>query len=561
MHQPEYRNLLTGQYQLPWTYLHVIKDYVDMAAHLEAVPDACAVVNFAPVLLDQIADYAAQVQAWRSRGEEIRDPLLAALVADPLPGDAAVRHKLIRECLRANEQRLIGRFPAYRRLADIAGWLESHPDALHYLSDQYLIDLLMWYHLAWLGETVRRGDERVQRLIAQETDYSPADRRLLLEVIGELLDGVIGRYRVLAESGRVELAMSPYAHPIVPLLLDIRSALEAMPDAELPQLAHYPGGETRARWHLQQGLETFERYFGFTPAGCWPSEGSVSEATVCLLGEYGFRWTATGGSVLAHSLAHSFPKSSAIDADDEVRNVHRAYHTIESPVACFFRDDGLSDLIGFTYSEWHADDAVANLVHHLENIAVACREQPGSVVSIILDGENAWEHYPENGYYFLSALYRRLAELPGIRLTTFSRHLEQAGVAPHSLPKLVAGSWVYGTFSTWIGDKDKNRGWDMLGDVKQCYDRVLASGRLDEATVAAATAQLAACEGSDWCWWFGDYNPASTVSDFEALYRQHLTHLYHLLGETPPAYLTETFTHGRGAPATGGVMRPGRPAE
>lgn len=563
MHQPEYRDRSTGEYQLPWTYLHVIKDYIDMVAHLEAVPAACAVVNFAPVLLDQIDDYAAQVRAWRAAGEPlgpavgISDPLLAALVSDPLPVGRAARQRLMHDCLRANEQRLVKRFPAYQRLAGIAHGIEACPDAVDYLAERYFVDLLMWYHLAWLGETVRRSDERVQGLIAQGGDYTQADRRTLMNVIGELLDGVIARYRAVADSGRLELAMSPYAHPIVPLLLDIHSAREAMPDAELPRLDHYPGGEARARWHLERGLETFSRYFGDRPAGCWPSEGSVSEATLRLLGEYGFRWAASGGSVLDHSLAQSHAEAGG----DEVHSTHRAYRTIESPVACFFRDDGLSDLIGFTYSEWHADDAVANLVHHLENIAAACQDQPGSVVSIILDGENAWEHYPENGYYFLSALYERLSTHPDIRLTTFRRHLDEAAAPLHVLPALVAGSWVYGTFSTWIGDKDKNRAWDMLGDAKQCYDRVLSSDRLDEAAQRAATEQLAVCEGSDWCWWFGDYNPSSTVSDFERLYRMHLTRLYQVLGETPPAYLSETFTRGRGAPATGGVMRPGRPAE
>ncbi len=557
MHQPEYRDRLTGEYQLPWTYLHAIKDYVDMAVHLETVPGACAVVNFAPVLLDQIADYAGQLSAWKNSAQDLRDPLLAALVAEPLPTDETLRRRLINACMRANEQRLIGRFSAYQRLADIAAWTEAHPDTLHYLSDQYLIDVLMWYHLAWLGETVRRSDERVQRLIEQESHYSLADRHTLMTVIGELLNGVIARYRALAESGRIELSMSPYAHPIVPLLLDMHSAREAMPVAKLPKLEQYPGGEARARWHLERGLETFQRYFAHTPVGCWPSEGGVSEATLRLLGEYGFRWTASGGSVLGNSLA----RSGAADADDEARSVHRVYRTAEAPVSCFFRDDTLSDLIGFTYSEWHADDAVANLVHHLENIAEACQAQPGSVVSIILDGENAWEHYPENGYYFLSALYARLAQHPDLRLTTFRRHLDAATAPPRVLPTVVAGSWVYGTFSTWIGDQDKNRGWDLLGDAKQCYDRVLASGCLDADAVSAATEQLAICEGSDWCWWFGDYNPASTVSDFERLYRLHLSHLYQLLGEVSPDYLSEIFTQGRGAPATGGVMRPGRAPE
>ncbi|VAW73946.1 Amylopullulanase [hydrothermal vent metagenome] len=64
MHQPQYCDLSSKEYRLPWTYLHAIKDYVDMAAHLEAVPAARAVVNFAPVLLEQLDDYATQISGF-----------------------------------------------------------------------------------------------------------------------------------------------------------------------------------------------------------------------------------------------------------------------------------------------------------------------------------------------------------------------------------------------------------------------------------------------------------------------------------------------------------------
>jgi alpha-amylase/alpha-mannosidase (GH57 family) len=223
-------------------------------------------------------------------------------------------------------------------------------------------------------------------------------------------------------------------------------------------------------------------------------------------------------------------------------------------MSCFFRDDGLSDLIGFTYASWHADDAVNNLVHHLENIAHCCRAHPEHVVSIIMDGENAWEHYPENAYFFLGALYRRLSEHPAIELTTFSDCLKT--VPAKNLKQLTAGSWVYGTLSTWIGEPDKNRGWDMLGDAKHAFDA--AAGRLGAEQLERARRQLAVCEGSDWFWWFGGDNPAATVADFEQLYRQHLTNLYQLIGAEPPEYLAQVFTRGGGAPVHGGAMRPGQ---
>lgn len=564
MHQPAYYDWHKEQYKLPWTYLHGIKDYVDMAAHLEAVPNARAVVNFAPTLLEQIDDYVQQIQTFLRDGTPIRGPLLAALNSHPVhtpfleqaadgsneePSEISpivkARLDLIDRCLRANQKRLIQRFKPYQELAELAGQLKQNPKLIEtYLDEQYLIDILMWYHLAWLGETVRRSDDRVKALIEKGRKFNDTDRRQLLEIIGELLSGIIPRYKALAESGQIELSVTPYAHPIMPLLIDTFSASEALPDIDLTNISCYPDGKDRVRWHMREGIKTFEQHFGFTPQGCWPSEGGVCEISVRLMEEFGIRWVASGASVWQNSLKK---------AEQEHQSLHRPYSLPNTPVRCFFRDDHLSDLIGFDFSKWHADDAVANLVHHLENIARDAPQSGAQVASIILDGENAWEHYPENGYHFLSTLYQKLSEHPELELTTFSDCLD-TGVA--ELSTLVAGSWVHGTFSTWIGNKDKNRGWQMLIKAKHVFDHI--APRLEPEAREAAERQLANCEGSDWCWWFGDYNPSDAVRDFDSLYRLHLAHLYRLLGETPPDYLGHSFSHGGGDPASGGTMRKGQ---
>ncbi|MBE0434515.1 MAG: glycoside hydrolase [Methylomicrobium sp.] len=546
MHQPEYRDLQTGEFQLPWTYLHVMKDYIDMIAHLEAAPEAKAVVNFAPILLEQIEDYARQVGRYLHDRISFKDPLLAALVAPSIPSDPDARLKLVKDCMRANRERQIGRYPTFQKLVKMAEWMEQNHDALSYMNSQFISDLLAWYHLAWMGESVKLTDVRVKRLIAKGSGYTLHERIEIVEVIGEQLSTAICRYKALARKGRIELSVTPYAHPIMPLLIDIKSTLQAMPDAPLPELDTYPGGEERVKWHLKHGVETFKRFFGFTPRGCWPSEGAVSTETLKMLSEFGFDWAATGGNVLHNSL-----RLSGIDSVSP----HHPFRASGTGIPCFFRDDGLSDLIGFEYSKWHADDAVADLVNHLEQIHKH-DTSTDKVVSIIMDGENAWEYFPQNGYHFLSALYKRLSHHPEIQLTTFSECLDQA-IEIQTLPNLMAGSWVYGTFSTWIGDVDKNRGWDMLGDAKWAFDKVVSTGRLTEEQLALAEHQLAICEGSDWFWWFGDYNPGEAVSSFEKQFRLNLSNLYLLLGEDPPAYLALSFTQGSGAPAMGGTMRPG----
>lgn len=547
MHQPSYQDPIQHCYEAPWTYLHGIKDYVDMVAHLEAEPHAQAVVNFTPTLLEQIADYTEQLQLAAAGRDGLRDPLLNALAGPVLPVEPRQRLVLIQAALRIDRTQVIERFTPYRRLARLADWvLDQHPDALGYLSDQFLTDLLVWYHLAWLGETVRRTDPRAQRLIEQGGHYSMADRLLLTGLMAELMASIIPRYRRLAESGRIELSVTPYSHPILPLLLDFKAAHQTRPQAPLPLSPAYPGGEARAQWQIREAKAVFHRHFGIEPVGAWPAEGGVCRRTVALLRENGFRWIATGQGVLRHSLPTDHPSS---------QQLYQPYRLPDGPV-CFFRDDDLSDRIGFRYRNWHGDDAVADLIHELERLADE-ESPPGRVVSIILDGENAWEYYPANAYYFLSALYRQLTAHPRLRLTTFSRLLDSLHpetIAP--LDRLVPGSWVYGDFSTWIGDHDKNRAWDMLVEAKGVFDRVMTQGRLAAAEAEAARHQLAHCEASDWFWWLGGDNSATNVAQFERLFRLHLAALYQILGEGVPDDLTRPFAQGL-AEGAGSTMRGG----
>jgi alpha-amylase/alpha-mannosidase (GH57 family) len=531
MHQPVYWDLHTGLYQLPWVYLHGIKDYVDMAAHLEAVPAARAVINFVPTLLEQLDDYVQQIQAYFETAEPLRDPLLAALISDEVEID------LLTLCMRANRQRLIERFAPYHELVEIGKWIQKNPHTQIYANPQYYADLVMWYHLAWLGETVRREDARVTALMEKARHFDHADRQQLLKIIGELLSSIIPRYQALAKTGQVELSFTPYAHPILPLLLDLQVARETQPSLALPEHSDYPDGEARARWHIRRGIEVFEQYFGFKPQGCWASEGGISTETVRLLSEFGLRWVASGENVLRNSLQRLGQGS---------QSTHQAFHLPQQTTRCFFRDDHLSDLIGFQFAKWHADDAVNHLVAQLETLA----NSDAKVVSIILDGENAWEYYPENAYYFLSTLYTRLAENPHLSLSTFSDCSELPAT---ELSKIVAGSWVYGTFSTWIGDRDKNRGWDMLIEAKQVYDNWI--NNLSAEQQQRATRQLAICEGSDWFWWFGDYNHSDSVRDFDGLYRLHLAHLYHELQQPVPENLTYALSVGNDNAANIGTMR------
>jgi alpha-amylase/alpha-mannosidase (GH57 family) len=556
MHQPPYRDALSGRYILPWTWLHAIKDYTDMAAHLETVPGAKAVVNFTPVLIEQVEDLSGAVRNALQAGVPLPDMLLATLTDAPLPAEPALRLQLLGACMRADRENLIRRHSVFAELVDLALAMNT-VERVGYASDQMLHDLAVWYLLAWMGESVRRDDPRVAQLERKARGFDAADRRLLLELVGELLAGVLPRFRALADAGRCELAVSPYSHPILPLLFDFDAARDGEPGCGLPLSPSYPGGAERATWHMRRAVECYERVFGRKPRGCWPSEGAISAAAIGAIETAGFDWLATSESILRPSLQRSgVPVPSDTAAAEKL--LYQGFALPGSKVACHFRHDGMSDLIGFTYSKWHGDDAALHFVHEVNALAERTAGSAARVLLVALDGENAWEYYPFNGWFFLNAMYTQLAKHPNLRLATLSELIDEqraAGIAPAVLPKLRAGSWVYGTLSTWMGDADKNRGWDLLCAAKRAFDEVLSTGRFAEADRVRAEHQLAACEASDWFWWFGDYNPSAAVRDFDELFRHQLTSLYRSLNLEPPATLLLPISAGRGAPEAGGVMR------
>ena len=548
MHQPDYRDHQSGEHVLPWVYLHSIKDYTDMADHLERHPAVRAVVNFVPVLLDQIEDYCRQFDTG-----EFREPLLRLLATPDLTRISAADRKLLLDaCFRSNHHTMLAPFPHYKRLHDLYEKLAPEGDAaLAYLSGEYFADLLTWYHLAWTGETERRRRPLVAELMSKGEGYQLEERQSLLQLIGDILRGLVPRYRALQERGQIELSATPDTHPLAPLLLDFQSARESQPDAPLPLASTYTGGRQRLVAHIEAAQASHARRFGAPPTGMWPAEGAISTGVAQQLAEHNCTWLASGEGVLRNSIANF--------GGNPERAAYRPWSLPAAPgLSLFFRDERLSDLIGFEYARWHGRDAAQHLIGQLEGILADTAPGERPVVSIILDGENAWEHYPYNGFFFFEDLYGLLEKHPRIRTTTYAEILARPTAqrpTAAQIPGITAGSWVYGTLSTWIGDTEKNRAWDLLCAAKQSYDMVLGSGRLTSEESAMAERQLAICESSDWFWWFGDYNPAQAVASFDRLYRRNLANLYRLLKLVPPAQLDVPISQGSDTAATDGTMR------
>ncbi len=552
MHQPDYRDSVSGEVLEPWTYLHALKDYVDMAGHLERHPDVRAVVNFTPVLIDQLEALAAELANGNSRER------LARLLREPDLGRIALSDKqwLLEHGFRCNHPTMLAPFQGYAELWRIRQSFEDDlAGAALYLGEAYFADLITWYHLAWTGETTRRDVPLVRELIKKGAGFTLADREALYALNCEVISQIVPRYRRLAERGQIELSTTPYSHPLAPLLLDFKCVREALGSAAIPANAAYPGGQARVDWQIERAQARHAEVFGAHARGMWPAEGALSDEFLSRLSSSRVQWVMTGEAVLTNSL-----KVLGQRVDERERHLSSAYRfDAGQGAAVFFRDDELSDLIGFEYARWHGKAAANDLIARLERrreVLNGVASDP--LVVIALDGENAWEHFPYNGYYFFEELYGYLSAHEGIDTTTPSRYLEQCGSRVPSLPHIVAGSWVYGNLSTWMGDPVKNSAWDRLCRAKQAHDARVGEANWSDAQRAAIEMQLARAESSDWFWWLGEGAEGHGPRTFDYLARRNLVNLYQLIGVEHPEDLERAVVgdgEGREGAPTVGTMR------
>jgi len=271
-----------------------------------------------------------------------------------------------------------------------------------------------------------------------------------------------------------------------------------------------------ARRQLERAIARHAEWFGAPPRGAWPSEGSVSPEVAELAAGLGLQWLASDQGVLERSL------------DERVAGAHLRPWRIDTrsgPLHLFFRDHELSDRIGFVYQRWKATDAVADFIDRLRRMGRRS-EQEIPVVSVMLDGENCWEGYEQDGGPFLDRLYTALEDAPDIRTTTPAEVLARGQAWPR-LTRLHSGSWIDADFHVWAGHPEKNRAWDLIA-------RARARLVSHPAAPEAGWESLFKAEGSDWFWWLGDDHYTADKGLFDALLRGHLRAIHEACGEAPP---------------------------
>ncbi|MEE4254885.1 MAG: glycoside hydrolase family 57 protein [Desulfuromusa sp.] len=509
MHQPDYRDPISGQTLLPWTWLHGVKDYSEM---LETIveTDARVTINLVPSLLEQLERY--------TQGED-HDRWLQIISRKPEELSDAERQFMVEQFFSVNEETQILAHTRYHELFRQRG-KGARPDALNF-NQQDLLDLQVWFLLAWTGYHLRKRSPLIAKLLRQGTHFREDQKQQLLSCCHEEVKRTLQFHRQLEESGQIEISVTPYAHPILPLLCDLHTAQEPSPGLPLPAAEfRYPED---ARLQVREGLKTAERVFGQRQRGMWPAEGGVSEAAVTILAEEGALWAATDEDILARSL------------DGGLADRSKLYQPYEySGLPLLFRDRELSDRIGFLYAGWESKEAVNDLSERLQAIS---RLAPGGTVAIILDGENCWERYPENGYPFLRDFYQMLNQTPELEMTTIKEALTRS--KPGTLDKLAAGSWIRSDFTTWIGHPEENLAWELLHQAHQdtVTDEIHYALDHPDEPLTDLVRELLRAEGSDWFWWYGDEHATAQADIFDQLFRRHLEGLYHLQGLSAPTLI------------------------
>ncbi len=513
MHQPYYRDDQSGEIVMPWVFLHAIKDYYDMPWYLEKIPGIKATFNLVPSLMVQLKAY---------EDFEVRDKLLIALRKEIGALCHDERLYLAEHLFYANVEHMIKPLPRYYALYEKKLQYESNEALSENLSEQEFLDLQVLYILSWCGVYLRENNETVKKLLDKGALFSHEEKITLLKSLTGFIATIIPYYKKLQEEGKIEVSTTPFNHPISPLLLDIQNGKKANPDTPIPEVS----GNLREDVfeQVERAIGYYEKAFGKKPVGFWPAEGAVSYEFLEILKDHEVKWAASDEEILYKSIKKH---------DKNAIYQRNRLHFEKGDMALFFRDHSLSDLIGFTYSGWNETEAVSDFVHRLEQIHQS--SESDTLVNVILDGENAWEYYPNNAYDFFQRLYTTLSKLPWLKTATMQESMQKEEIPEFTLTTLEPGSWIGGNFNIWIGHSEKNRAWELIYRTGEDYEA--HKERLSPEVRRKIIKEFLVAESSDWFWWYGDDHHTVEKDTFDALFRKHLINIYHLMELTPPAEL------------------------
>jgi len=526
MHQPYYVDPTTRTALMPWVRLHSVKGYLDMVSVIEDFPGIRVNFNLTPVLLLQIQQLV---------DGEIRDLWLdwARKPAADLNDDE--KFAILENFFKIHWDNLVRPFPRYWELLNKRG-LTLYKDevrrGLRYFSTQEILDLQVWFNLAWCGYTADRLYPELVALRTKGRNFTEEEKTRVLDIHLEIMRLVIGKYRAAEERGQAELTTTPFFHPILPLVYDSHFAERSLPGRRFPKRYHWPQD---AEAQLTLAVAQHEKFFGKKPRGLWPSEGSIAPELIPLMERVGISYFCSDEENLFNSIKRDPAHHDAAIDHVELFQGWRVHYD-GAAVNAVFREKPLSDFIGFMAARNDARKAADHLLHHLSHIAGLVPHDTG-VIPLILDGENAWETFTDGGEAFLRAFYSGIEKDPDrLHSCTIEDYFQRQPPA-RQLTTLHTGSWIGSNFDIWIGEDEENRAWDLLGEARSFLQGQIDNGAVTDGQRDRALVEIYAAEGSDWFWWYGPDFHTDNDELFDNLFRQHLKNVYTICGALSPSEL------------------------
>jgi len=526
-HQPNYKHPDQNIFILPWTRFHGLKDYYDLVTILDNYPDIHQNFNLVPSMIMQLEDYI------NDRCEDKVEILTKRKVKELSKSD---KIDILKYFFQINFDKMVDIYPRYRALLQKRGSQFDEKNAqetLRKFTNQDYLDLQVWYNLSWTGE-FHKNLSPFKELIKKDHKFTEEDKNKLLKAQKEILKKILTKHHEAEKRGQIEISSTPLFHPILPLLCDTNIAKISQPEIKLPQKRFQHPEDAEAQ--IEKAIEFHEKHFGKKPNGMWPSEGSVSEEVANIFAKNKIKWIATDEEVLFNSLHLMQYKNINIR---ENLFFPWSLKTTNGEINIFFRDHALSDLIGFVYQNWEPDKAADDFINKLKNIRKSIIQQFGqnslksAIVSVILDGENCWEYYLNNGKEFLENLYKLFSESKELKSTTYCEFLKNTKES-NKLTKLFPGSWINHNYAIWIGHPEDNTAWDYLYDARQMLAKAEKEKKLSQEIISEAKNEIYIAEGSDWCWWYGDDHETENALEFDQMFRSHLIRVYELLNQPIP---------------------------
>lgn len=527
-HQPLYKDPVENYYYLPWVRLHAIKDYYDMLIWVEKYPELKLNFNFVPSLMIQLEDYAEN--AIDKHLELTLKPVSELTQEDKI--------YILKTFFNCNYATMVAPYKRYKELFEMRGGRVNDEELyrkIKYFNKQDWLDLQVWSNLVWFDPYWRKTDNEIKTLFNKERNFNEEDKHVMVKKQRWICGQILKKLKQLQDENKIEVSFSAFYHPILPLLCDPTKAKVSNSKIVLPKNA-VPLTED-AEQQIVLGKQCYEEKLGCPVKGFWPSEGSVSDDIIPLLSKHGIKWFATDEEILKKSI---YLQKKVYPPHEVIYKHYQVKTTNNQSIYVIFRDREISDNIGFVYYRWNYIDAVKDMENKLKYIydkVYINNNNDVALVSIILDGENCWENYINDGEDFLNELYKMLTSNKLFKTVRISDFIDSYPTT-ESLTTLWPGSWINANYNIWIGHVEDNTAWEYLYKTRDFLKNyIITHPEIDPNIKNSCWQEIYIAEGSDWYWWFGEEHYTAQSDIFDYLFRKHLKNIYLLLNQSPPDYL------------------------